>query len=296
MSIIAIDKINFGYQRNQPILKDLVLNVPEGSIYGFLGANGAGKSTTIRNILGLLKFESGNIQLFGKNLNEVKPRIFGKMGSLIESPSLYPHLDAVNNLKIACKYKGVSYKNIDPILKKIGLYEDRKKSTKKYSTGMKQRLGLGIALINDPELLILDEPTNGLDPNGIKEIRNIIKELNQEGKTIMLSSHILSEIEKIASHVGIINKGQMLFEGTMDKLMDLKSHSQSLSVRSAQPEKLLLLFPSSKLDEGWIKINFENEAMIPKKIEKMVKSGIDIFEVKVDKSNLENIFMNITNN
>jgi len=160
--MLSIDNLQYGYTKSQPILKGLSMHVPKGSIYGFLGVNGAGKSTTIRNVLGLLKPQKGEIRLFGEALSTQKPQVFSKIGALIESPSLYPQLNAQDNLRLACKYHGISNKGIDGILEKVGLLAHQKKRSKNYSTGMKQRLGLAMALIHNPDLLILDEPTKGL--------------------------------------------------------------------------------------------------------------------------------------
>lgn len=222
MNPIEIKNLTFGYSTKTPILKNLNLTVVPGSIYGFLGANGAGKSTTIRNILGLLKPQGGSITLLGKQLSVKTLPILQNVGTLIESPSLYPHLTAYKNLKIACNYYNVPYSRIDEVLDIVKLNNHKKKAVGKFSTGMKQRTGLAMALIHDPELLILDEPSSGLDPNGILEMRHIIQDLSEMGKTIMLSSHLLSEVERTVSHIGIIQDGEMKFEGSMSELNNLK--------------------------------------------------------------------------
>ena len=219
---ISIAKLHFGFRRNEFVLKELSLEVPEKAIYGFLGANGAGKSTTIRNILGLLQADSGDIQLFGKALKSHRKEVLSRIGCLIEAPSLYKHLSGYDNLRIACKYLDLPLSRIDEVLELVNLEAHKNKASKNYSTGMKQRLGLAIALLPDPDLLILDEPTNGLDPTGIIEIRNILKALNARGKTIFLSSHLLGEIEKIATQVGILKNGQMVFQGTIGELDRLR--------------------------------------------------------------------------
>ncbi len=274
------------------------MEVPVGSIYGFLGTNGAGKSTTIRNVLGLLKPQSGSINLFEKEINKSKPRIFQQVGSLIESPSLYPHLHAVDNLKIVCKYRGVSNTKIESVLEKVNLLQHRKKKVKQFSTGMKQRLGLAMALIHDPELLILDEPTNGLDPNGITEIRNIILQLREEGKTIMLSSHLLSEIEKIATQVGIIKNGEMVFEGTLPELDELKSAQQSLEIKSndlAKTKEILSNYKIINPNQQSIQVDISSKTEIPIIIKKLVDGGVDLYEISRTKSDLEKMFISITN-
>jgi len=201
------------------------LNIKEGRIYGFLGPNGAGKSTTIRMILGLIKSSSGNIKVFDKNLKQNRSSILKNIGALVEAPSYYGHLNAYENLKIWATIKGVDKEAIDNTLNLVGLYEHRKRKVSKFSLGMKQRLGIAQALIGDPELVILDEPTNGLDPMGIKEIRNLIVDLaKNHNKTIIVSSHILSEMELMVDDVGIINRGKILYEGS---LLDLKAKYDS---------------------------------------------------------------------
>ena len=197
------------------------LQVPQGGIYGFLGPNGAGKSTTIRMILGLVNETKGEIKVFGDSIKRNRIQILKRVGSMVESPSYYGHLTAYENLEITRQILGVEKKEIGRVLEIVKLTDVQNKTVKKFSLGMKQRLGIAQALLGTPELLILDEPTNGLDPSGIIEIRELIKGLpHKYGITVLISSHILSEIELMATHVGIINKGKLLFQGTMDDLRD----------------------------------------------------------------------------
>jgi len=199
---------------HQTALDNISLAIPKGSIYGFLGANGAGKTTTLRLLLGLIKKQKGKITLFENDLMVNRISMLKKIGSLIEQPSLYSHLSGKENLHVFGLAYPYSRKRIDEVIKTVGLTVAADKKVKAYSLGMKQRLAIAIALLHDPELLILDEPTNGLDPNGIIDVRNLIKKLNSEGKTIIISSHLLSEVEKVATHVGIIHNGKIVFEGT----------------------------------------------------------------------------------
>ncbi|AAK78269.1 ABC-2 type transport system ATP-binding protein [Clostridium acetobutylicum] len=216
--VVEINNLSKTY-RGFNAVNNINLNIREGRIYGFLGPNGAGKSTTIRMILGLIKNSSGSIKIFGKNLKENRAEILKNVGALVESPSYYGHLNAYENLKIWSYIKGVDKNAIDEVLKLVNLYEHRKKKVSKFSLGMKQRLGIAQALIGNPELIILDEPTNGLDPMGIKEIRNLIVNLaKKHNKTIIISSHILSEMELMIDDVGIINKGTLLYEGSLSNL------------------------------------------------------------------------------
>lgn len=187
---------------------NIKLKVPKGEIYGFLGPNGAGKSTTIRMLLGLVRPTNGNVTIFGKPMKECRLEILTNIGSMVEYPSYYGHLTAYENLDLARRILEIDQKEIDRILEIVKLTDVKNKVVKKFSLGMKQRLGIAQALLGNPELLILDEPTNGLDPSGINEIRDLIRSLPKiQGVTVFVSSHILNEIELIASHVGINRVG-----------------------------------------------------------------------------------------
>lgn len=203
------------------------LRIPEGCVYGFLGPNGAGKTTTLKLLLGLLKPTAGTITIFGQKMTDKnRLSIIKHTGSLIESPSFYGHLTGLENLQIVAKLKKVPANEITNVLKTVRLYEQRDKKVKQYSLGMKQRLGIAMALLGNPRVLILDEPTNGLDPAGIQEIREFIKELPIiRQMTVLVSSHLLSEIEQMADMVGIINHGRLIFQGT---LASLESQGDSL--------------------------------------------------------------------
>ena len=201
-------------------VKDLSLSVPEKCVYGFLGPNGAGKSTTLKMILGLIHPDEGEIQFLGKTVNsQNRLSLLQKTGSLIENPGGYGHLSGLENMQIVQKLKGVKEEEIASALKTVRLYEQRDKKLSSYSLGMKQRLGIAMAILGNPKLLILDEPTNGLDPAGIQEIRELIVSLPKErNMTVIISSHLLSEIEQMASQVGIIHHGQLLYEGPLQEL------------------------------------------------------------------------------
>ena len=196
------------------------LRVPEGCVYGFLGPNGAGKTTTLKLLLGLLKPTEGTITLLGKKMtSQNRLALLKHTGSLIESPSFYGHLTGLENLQIIAKPKKVPADEITAVLNTVRLYEQKDKKVKQYSLGMKQRLGIAMALLGNPRLLILDEPTNGLDPAGIQEIREFIKNLPiLRQMTVIVSSHLLSEMEQMADRVGIINHGSLVFQGTMAAL------------------------------------------------------------------------------
>jgi ABC-2 type transport system ATP-binding protein len=193
------------------ILDNISLHVPNRSIYGYLGRNGAGKSTTIKLLLGLLEDQADTIFIQGNSLRTNRTRIYTNVGNLIESPCYYTKLTVFENLKYLDIIHKKGNKRIDEVLEMVDLHREKKKKTNALSMGMKQRLGIAMAIFHDPQLLILDEPLNGLDPQGIVEMRNLFCHLNEQGKTIFLSSHILSELEKIATHIGIIEGGKMMF-------------------------------------------------------------------------------------
>lgn len=208
-------------------VKNLQMQVPEGCVYGFLGPNGAGKTTTLKLLLGLIKPNSGTISFYGQQMTaKNRLSILKTTGSLIESPSYYGHLTGAENLEIIAKLKGASQKDIEEVLHTVKLYEQRNKKVKHYSLGMKQRLGIAMALLGNPQILILDEPTNGLDPAGIQEMREFIKKLpDTHHMTVIISSHLLNEVEQMADMVGIINHGEMIFQGT---IMELDARGNNL--------------------------------------------------------------------
>ena len=208
-------------------VNDLSMTVPENCVYGFLGPNGAGKSTTLKMILGLIHPSQGSIKLFGTVMNSAnRLSILRQTGSLIENPGGYGHLTGLENMQIIQKLKGVNEAEISSALKTVRLYDQRDKKLSNYSLGMKQRLGIAMAILGNPKLLILDEPTNGLDPAGIQEMRQLICSLPKErNMTVIISSHLLSEIEQMADQVGIIHHGRMLYQGS---LADLETHGDKL--------------------------------------------------------------------
>lgn len=204
----------------QTVVNSVNLHVKKGRIYGLLGRNGAGKSTIMKMILGLTSVTSGEVNVFGQNIKGREKKVYPRMGAIIETPGFYPNLTGTENLEIFAKLRGTAAPNaVENALKVVGLPYKDKKLFSKYSLGMKQRLGIANAILHDPELLILDEPTNGLDPIGIAEVRNFIKKLSvEQGKTILISSHILSEIALLADDIGIIDRGLLLEESSMEEL------------------------------------------------------------------------------
>ncbi|WP_312754630.1 ABC transporter ATP-binding protein [Rummeliibacillus suwonensis] len=273
------------------------MKIPKGEIYGFLGPNGAGKTTTIRMLLGLMKPTTGDIYIFNKNLKKEKIEILHKVGSLVENPSYYPHLTAYENLEAIRKILDVSPSRIHEVLEIVRLTEVSNKKVKGFSLGMKQRLGIAAALLNHPELLILDEPTNGLDPSGIIEIRELIKSLpTKYGMTVLISSHLLSEIDQMATTVGILNKGKLIFQ---DSINAMRYHAQQnvlLTVSDGEKAWTLLRAKGIKATykNGGIELSDCSNEKVAQTVETLVHSGISIYRVEEQKRSLEEIFLQMT--
>lgn len=218
MNIIETNNLTKSYG-NFTAVSGINLHIPKGTVYGFLGPNGAGKSTTMKMFLGLTKPTNGTVSIDNKKYPNNRVEILKEIGSFIEAPAFYGNLSGEENLEIVCKILSLPKSSVDEALEMVGLKEHKKRLAKKYSLGMKQRLGLASALIGRPPILILDEPTNGLDPVGIHEIRTLIRSLPQKFDcTVLVSSHLLSEIELMADNIGILNHGHLIFEGTLDML------------------------------------------------------------------------------
>lgn len=295
--LIQTKDLNFQFNNKRKILENLSLNIPKGSIYGFLGPNGAGKSTTMRLITGLLNEQQNeSIYLFGKTLSQQLPQVFKRIGSIIETPTLYLHLSGYDNLKLIATIQEVPKSKIQEILELVELSKFQKQKAKQYSLGMKQRLAIGMALLNDPELLILDELVNGLDPQGIIEVRQLLKKLNKEkGITIFISSHLLSEIEKTCTHVGIINQGKLLFEGS---LADLGNKNKNITVDIILDEvekyhSKLNGFEVTQIDSKTLQFILDNEKEIPELIQNLVQNDFQIYGVN-KRGGLEDWFINLT--
>ena len=279
------------------VVDHISLRVPEGCVYGFIGPNGAGKSTTMKLLLGLVKPTDGQIEILGNSMNERnRLTLLRQTGSLIESPSCYGHLTAQENLEIVADLKGVPKKDIDRVLEIVGLANDRKRRVKQFSLGMKQRLGIAQALLGDPRLLILDEPTNGLDPAGIQEMRTLIRSMpERSGATVLLSSHLLGELEQIVDRVGVINKGRLLFQG---ELRELQRHSQgAVSLRVLHPEKalpVLLTHGAAAQDGSCFTLPALSDGQLAQLTEQLAASHAGIVALTRHPKSLEEIFFHIT--
>jgi len=297
--VIEIRNLFKHYQKFEAV-SGITFTVYRGDVFGFLGPNGAGKSTTIRMLTSLIKPSSGEIRIFGRPLATERNYILSKVGAIVEKPDLYLFLSAFNNLKLLSKMSGKSAteSKIMEVLDMVGLKERAHSKVKTFSQGMKQRMGIAQALIHDPELIILDEPTNGLDPQGMVEIRGLIRKLSREHKkTILISSHILNEIELLANRMVIINKGKVVVEGEVEKL--LNTDVLKVTYSTNQPEKAAEVIENSVYKNGLRDIKGQNLIMeikqtdVPDLTKLLVNNNIKIISV-VPKRSLEDYFLNLT--
>jgi len=295
--IIKTTSLEHSHSKGSKTLTNINLQVNKGDIYGFLGPNGAGKTTTLRLLLGLTKIQTGKIEIFGQQFSSNRLDILRKVGSLIENPSLYGHLRANENLEVYREIYGASKARLAEVLKIVGLENTGKKKVKQFSLGMKQRLSVALALLPSPELLILDEPANGLDPTGIIELRELVKKLNkEEGMTILMSSHQLSEIEKMVNRIGIISKGEMIFQGSMKELKQLQTKQSKLLIHTSDDETALQILKANEpeLIEGVISVSYQDEQEIAKMSRALHEKQLDVYLLHPQQNNLEQLFMDLT--
>jgi lantibiotic transport system ATP-binding protein len=277
---------------------DVNLKVPQGSIYGFLGPNGAGKTTTIRMLLGLLRPAAGKVLLFGGPLAEQRAAILRRTGSLVETPSLYPHLTGWETLELFRRMTGGRRAQIQRALAIVRLEDAAHRLVRQYSLGMRQRLGLAVALLNEPELLVLDEPTNGLDPAGIREIRELICALpEREGVTVFISSHLLSEVEQMATHIGIINQGQLIFQGVPDDLRSrYQEHVHVATDRLPETQSFLEKsgWPVSYNGNHHLQVKVNGPSDVALINTQLVHAGHQVYHLSLAQPSLEDIFLTLT--
>lgn len=282
------------------VVDHLNLTVPQGCVYGFLGPNGAGKSTSMKMLLGLVHPTGGSVELLGHTMNETnRIPLLRQTGSLIESPSGYLHLTARENLAIVADLKGVAHKDIDRVLEIVHLTADANRKVGQYSLGMKQRLGIAMALLGSPKLLVLDEPTNGLDPAGIQEMRELIRTMPAAtGATVLISSHLLGEMEQMVEHVGIIDHGRMLFEGS---LTELQRHSKgALTLRLLHPAKALPVLQANGLptaavgEDNTIALPPLRDDLLAGLVQALADSGAGVVGLTQHTRTLEEIFLTLT--
>ena len=276
----------------------LDLNVPEGSVYGFLGPNGAGKSTTLKMLLGLVRPTAGDIRVLGKKMDgKNRLAVLRQVGSLIESPSYYGHLTGEENLRIVQILRGVPEKNIREVLQIVRLDGQRGKKVAHYSLGMKQRLGLAAALLGYPKLLILDEPTNGLDPAGIQEMRELICSLPERfGMTVVVSSHLLSEIDQMADHVAIIREGELVFQDTLEALHGRSRHHLALRTTNNAVARAVLQEKSvpCQEEEGYLILPILSDEMAAQLTRMLAERHLGVIRLEERQKSLEDIFLELT--
>ena len=279
---------------------ELNLSVPAAGVYGFLGPNGAGKTTAIRMLLGLIRPNAGEVRLFGLPVAGNRATLMRRVGALVESPSLYPHLTGRENLEVTRRLLGAQRNLIDVALDTVKLTKDADRRVREYSLGMRQRLGLALALLNKPELLILDEPTNGLDPAGIHEMRDLIRRLPEEfGVTVFLSSHLLSEVEQIASHIGIIHEGQLLFQGPLSELQTRQQTQLIAGVKQIDAAIDCLTkagWNVHRIVDGMLSVAAKTSDDAIKINNLLVEHRLDVFHIALAQPSLEDIFLTLTTN
>lgn len=292
--ILSIQNLHKKYGNLQAV-KNVSLEIYKGNVYGILGPNGSGKSTTLGIVLNVVNKTSGTYSWFGGSMPTHDA--LKKVGAIIERPNFYPYMTAQENLELVCKIKGIDYAKIQEKLDIVGLTERKDSAFKTYSLGMKQRLAIASALLNDPEILILDEPTNGLDPQGIHQIRDIIKLIASKGTTILLASHLLDEVEKVCTHVLVLRKGEILYSGTVEGISQQKGHYELgsenqdllIEVVKAHPEH-----PSVTLVDGKVIVEFEHTVAASSLNKYLVERGVYLNHLIQKKVSLEEQFLALT--
>jgi ABC-type multidrug transport system ATPase subunit len=282
---------------NRAVVEELDLHIPEGCVYGFLGPNGSGKSTTMKMLLSLVRPTSGEIRIMGRPVDRSTRRdLLRHIGSLIEAPPAYGHLTGRENMRLVQRLLGLTGDQINRAVHTVRLQDHLDKRVRNYSLGMKQRLGIAMALAREPRLLILDEPTNGLDPAGIDEIRRLLRQLADGGITVMVSSHLLGEIDRTATVLGILSNGRMLFQGTRDQLF--ARSTPDLLIDTPDPQEAAAALPgvdgAARVDGGAVRLaglRHEDTAGV---VSHLVHRGVDIYGVQRDAQSLEDVFMDLT--
>jgi lantibiotic transport system ATP-binding protein len=297
MHCVETSNLSHRFARQEALI-DVGLQVPAGSIYGFLGPNGAGKTTTLRLVLGLLKKQQGEVRVFGKRLEDDRLNILRNVGSLIESPSLYDHLTATENLRVMQLIHRCPERRIGEVLDLVGLGHTGRKRVKQFSLGMRQRLAIAGTLLHEPSLIILDEPTNGLDPNGIIEIRKLLIELNRtHGCTIVVSSHLLSEVDRVATHVGILGRGRLLFQGTIEELRRQRQQVLAVHVSTSDNDEALRTILAEGIDarlgDGDVILPALPNDRIAALNRQLNARALDVYEIRPVRNDLETIFLEL---
>jgi ABC-type multidrug transport system ATPase subunit len=294
--VLEINSLSKNYGSIQA-LKNVSFSVPKGTVYGILGPNGSGKTTMLGIIMDVLRATSGSIQLFGHTPTATDRK---KIGTLLETPNFYHYMSAADNLKISASIKGIENPDIDTVLKKVNLYQRKDSKFQTYSLGMKQRLAIAACLLGDPEVMVFDEPTNGLDPVGIAEIRDLIKRLAKEGKTIIMASHLLDEVEKVCTHVAILKKGVLIAEGNVDEILVnddiVELGADNLSDLRAALETVKGFTKIDSNENGKMTINFPpGTADLSHLNAHCFQRGVVLNHLQAKKKSLESKFIELTN-
>ncbi|TDR23061.1 ABC transporter ATP-binding protein [Flavobacterium cheniae] len=296
-TILKITNLNKIFNKHLHAVKNVSFEIKKGNVYGILGPNGSGKSTTLGIVLNVVNKTSGDFEWFGGKSNTHEA--LKKVGAIIERPNFYPYMTAKENLELVCKIKGTSLSKVDEKLELVGLLERKNDKFRTYSLGMKQRLAIASALLNDPEILILDEPTNGLDPQGIRQIRDIIRIIASQGTTILLASHLLDEVEKVCSHVVVLRKGEMLYQGSVHDMIENNSFFELKSDDKEQLKLALQNHPSvEKIEEEEGKVLvYLNQDIAAKDLNSYLFEQKIVLEHLVKRKNsLEEQFLELTKN
>lgn len=299
-SMITVQALTYSYTKGRRVLEDLTFNVPKGSLFGFLGANGSGKTTTIRLILGLCQPESGHVLVEGIRMDAPTNSIYEKIGAMIEQPSLYGHLTGEENLQLNALYHGLGKQGIEKTLSLVGLKHVGNKRASTYSLGMKQRLGLALSLLHNPELIVLDEPLNGLDPKGIAEIRDLLLLLvKKEGRTIFMSSHLLGEVETTCDAICVIDNGKKLFSGSIDELRRGLTTQGVWRIECDKPIHAMTLMDSTMEAQlaqtgDAILVQTTDKKRIAALNKQLVESGIGVYALTPVERNLEELYIKLT--
>ncbi|MBA3267479.1 MAG: ABC transporter ATP-binding protein [Acidimicrobiia bacterium] len=300
MDVVEVEGLRKEYRRfrGQPVVAvaGLDLAVPAGGVFGFLGPNGSGKTTTIRCLLGLAQPTSGRCRVLGADSRTDLRRVIARVGSLVEMPGLFPGLSARRNLSVLGRLEGLGPSEVQRVLERVGLAERADDPVRNFSLGMRQRLGIGIALLKDPELLVLDEPANGLDPAGIKEVRELLKGLADEGRTVFVSSHILAEVQQSCDRVAIMSKGRCVRSGPVDEVLT-SGRSTGLIVRLADLDRGLAALTDAGLTatrgDGFLRVDLA-AAEAERVTRALVRKRLYLTELRPEEVSLETVFLELT--
>ena len=296
-TILKINNLNKIYNKRVHAVKNVSFEIKKGNVYGILGPNGSGKSTTLGIVLNVVNKTSGDFEWFGGQV--ATHDALKKVGAIIERPNFYPYMTAKENLELVCKIKGTPFSKVTEKLELVGLLDRQNDKFRTYSLGMKQRLAIASALLNDPEILILDEPTNGLDPQGIRQIRDIIRIIASQGTTILLASHLLDEVEKVCSHVVVLRKGEMLYQGSVHDMIENNSFFELKSDDKEQLKLALQNHPSVEKieeEEGKVLVYLKQDIAAKELNSYLFEQKIVLEHLVKRKNSLEEQFLELTKN